>query len=218
MSYEDFTIEKVSDDFGLNIEENVDLFADVQDWKEFDPFFLNYMKNNIPLAGAIGTEKAKSEMIITPILIELRRICNQEISLFSGVKFGVDPSKGLNGFCDFLISGDRHQSYIKYPVMTIIEAKNENLKNGLGQCMAEMVAARIFNERTSNDFQNIYGAVTSGNQWKFLKLDDEANAYIDIEDYYIVNLGKIMGILLSAVAPKKINNNLVSDRGRQDER
>jgi transketolase C-terminal domain/subunit len=52
----------------------------------------------------------------------------------------------------------------------IVEAKNENIKGGLGQCVAEMVAAQIFNEREANAIDTIYGAVTTGEIWKFLKL------------------------------------------------
>jgi len=101
MSYEEFTLEQINSDFGLAIEENVSLFANVEG-VQLDEFFLRYLQNNIPLAVAIATEKAKSEMIIAPILIEMRRILNNQISLFSGVKFNVDNTRGLNGFCAFL--------------------------------------------------------------------------------------------------------------------
>jgi len=98
----------------------------------------------------------------------------------------------------FLVSRSRQQSFIKSPVIAIVEAKNENLKSGYAQCMAEMVAARIFNERGGNETENIFGAVTNGNQWKFLKFKKEA-IYIDCDDYYIINPEKIMGILISMV-------------------
>jgi hypothetical protein len=197
MSYEEFTLEQINSDFGLAIEENVSLFANVEG-VQLDEFFLRYLQNNIPLAVAIATEKAKSEMIIAPILIEMRRILNNQISLFSGVKFNVDNTRGLNGFCDFLVSRSRQQSFIKSPVIAIVEAKNENIKSGYAQCMAEMVAARIFNERGGNETENIFGAVTNGNQWKFLKFKKEV-IYIDCDDYYIINPEKIMGILISMV-------------------
>ena len=91
---------------------------------------MRYLNNNIPLAVAIGTEKAKSEMIIAPILIEMRRMLKNQISLFSGVKFNVNNTRGLNGFCDFLVSRSRQQSFIKSPVVAIVEAKNDNIKSG----------------------------------------------------------------------------------------
>ncbi|MEW6492948.1 MAG: hypothetical protein AB1589_10635 [Cyanobacteriota bacterium] len=204
MSYEEFNLEQISSDFDLEIEENVELFADIQEVK-LDEFFLKYLHNNIPLAVAISTEKAKSEMIIAPILIELRRMLNNQISLFSGVEFNVDSTRGLNGFCDFLISRSRQQSFIKSPVVAIVEAKNDNIKSGYAQCMAEMIAAKIFNEREDKEFENIFGVVTNGNQWKFLKLNEDV-IYIDLNDYYIISPEKIMGILISMVKPESINS------------
>jgi hypothetical protein len=204
MSYEEFNLEQISSDFGLAIEENVELFADIQE-VQLDEFFLRYLHNNIPLAVAISTEKAKSEMILAPILIELRRMLNNQISLFSGVKFNVDSTRGLNGFCDFLISRSRQQSFIKSPVVAIVEAKNDNIKSGYAQCMAEMIAAQIFNEREGKEIENIFGVVTNGNQWKFLKLNKDV-IYIDLNDYYIISPEKIMGILISMVKPESINS------------
>ena len=204
MSYEEFNLEQISSDFGLAIEEDFELFADIQE-VQLDEFFLRYLHNNIPLAVAISTEKAKSEMIIAPILIELRRMLNNQISLFSGVKFNVDSTRGLNGFCDFLISRSRQQSFIKSPVVAIVEAKNDNIKSGYAQCMAEMIAAKIFNEREGKEFENIFGVVTNGNQWKFLKLNKDT-IYIDLNDYYIISPEKIMGILISMAKPESINS------------
>ncbi len=103
-------------------------------------------------------------MIIAPILIEMRHILKNQISLFSGVKFNVDTSRGLNGFCDFLISLSRQQSFLKAPVVAIVEAKNDNIKSGYAQCMAEMIAARIFNEREGKEVKLISRMVTNGNQ------------------------------------------------------
>ena len=204
MSYEEFNLEQISSDFGLVIEENIELFADIQE-VQLDEFFLRYLHNNIPLAVAISTEKAKSEMILAPILIELRRMLNNQISLFSGVKFNVDSTRGLNGFCDFLISRSRQQSFIKSPVVAIVEAKNDNIKSGYAQCMAEMIAAKIFNEREGKEVESIFGVVTNGNQWKFLKLNKDT-IYIDLNDYYIISPDKIMGILISMVKPESVNS------------
>jgi hypothetical protein len=197
MSYEEFTLEQIISNFGLAIEENIELFTDTPE-VQLDEFFLKYLHNNIPLAVAIGTEKAKSEMIIAPILIEMRRILKNQISLFSGVKFNVDTSRGLNGFCDFLISLSRQQSFIKSPVVAIVEAKNDNIKSGYAQCMAEMIAAKIFNEREGQELKFIFGVVTNGNQWKFLKLEQDV-IYLDLNDYYIVSPDKIIGILIAMI-------------------
>ena len=59
------------------------------------------LERNVPVALAIGTEKAKSEMIVGDVLLELREHFDRRISLFSGIDFSVDAEKGLTGVCDF---------------------------------------------------------------------------------------------------------------------
>ena len=156
------------------------------------------LKENVDLAVSISTGKARSEMIIAPILLEIRRKFNYEISLFSGSDFNVEPQRGLSGFCDFIISLSKEQLLIRAPVIAIVETKNENLKSGLGQCLAEMVAAQLFNEREGNKIKTIYGAVTIGTIWQFLKLEGQLVS-IDLSEYYIRDLKKILGILSSAI-------------------
>ena len=134
------------------------------------------------------------------MLVELKRLRHDQISLFSGVEFSVDPAQDLVGFCDFIVSLSRQQLYISAPAVIIFEAKNENIKGGLGQCLAAMVAARLFNEQEGQPLPQIYGAVTTGNQWKFLRLSGQT-AYIDLRDYYIDQLDIIMGILVGLVQP-----------------
>ncbi len=197
MAYSDFTINEVKEKFQLTIEEEVDIFCAVKEVK-ISAFLTELLKENIPLALAIYTEKARSEMIIAPVLIELRKMLDHRISLFSGVEFNVDKEKGLNGLCDYLISLSKEQLYISSPVVSIVEAKNDNLKSGLAQCMAEMVAVKIFNEQKGNRLKVIYGIVTTGSIWKFLMLEEVL--YIDVREYYIEQLDKIMGILLQIVA------------------
>ena len=77
----------------------------------------------------------------------------------------------------------------------VVEAKQENIPGGFGQCIAEMVAARIFNERAGNEIRTVYGAVTSGDNWKFLKLEGD-RVFIDLTQYQIAQLGKILGVLV----------------------
>ncbi len=135
MSYSDFTLSQLVKIFGLTINETIDLFAAVEEVESSD-YLAFYLKENIALAVAINTEKARSEMIIAPILLEVRRRLNYQVSLFSGVDFNVDNERGLNGVCDFLISRSAEQLFIRAPVITIVEAKNENIKTGFGQCVA----------------------------------------------------------------------------------
>lgn len=63
-----------------------------------------------------------------------------------------------------------------------------------------MRTAQIFNERESSTILQIYGAMTTGNQWKFLSLED-TTAYIDLKDHYLDRIDDITGILVGMVQP-----------------
>ena len=193
MAYSDLTLSKFKTSFDVYIEEDNNLFADIKPLEASEKLKSD-LKETAELALAINTEKARSEMIVLPILLEIRRRSNYQISLFSGTNFDVDIEKGLNGYCDFIISRSKKQLLINAPVTIIIEAKNENIKNGLGQCAGAMLAAQIFNQRKNNDISTIYGAVTTGDIWKFLKLES-SSLFIDLNNYYIKELGEILGIL-----------------------
>ena len=194
MSYSQFTtLEMIESNFGIKIADKVGIFDQIPE-SEYSDFLGQTLQDNIALALAINTEKARSELIVTPILVELRKHFNYQISFFSGKEFNIDPEKGLNGFCDFLISRSPEQLLIKTPVVALVEAKNDNLQNGLPQCMAEMIAARIFNERNNNNISVIYGVVTTGTNWKFLRLINQT-IEVDLNDYFIDRIGKIIGIL-----------------------
>ncbi len=195
MSYADFSIEDVKEQFNLRLEEGQDLYASVSP-VEVSSMLRETLAESVPLALAISTEKARSELIITPVLLEARRQVNHQASLFSGVDFNVDPEQGLRGVCDYLMSRSPEQLTIEAPVVAVVEAKNENMKAGIGQCLAEMIAARLFNQRKGRGLPAIFGVVTTGNNWKFLRLaGDTAN--VDLAEYHIKEVGRVVGILVS---------------------
>jgi hypothetical protein len=197
MAYSDFSLAKVSKTFELKILDAVNMFSAIPEL-ESSNFLVETLLYTVPLAISSNTEKARSEMIIAPILIELRKQLNSEISFFSGIDFTIDPEKGLNGNCDFLISRSPELLILTAPVIIIVEAKKENINGGLGQCVAEMLGARIFNEREGNDIPAIFGAVTSGTNWRFLKLKNQV-IEIDLTEYYLRDVNKILGILANSI-------------------
>jgi hypothetical protein len=202
MAYSSFSLSKVKADFSLSTDESQDLFAATPPLLPSDLLMVT-LREQIPLASAINTEKARSELVVMPVLMEVRRQLHHQIAIFSGTSFEVDPALGLEGRCDFILSRSPEQYYVTAPVLTIIEAKNESIPNGLGQCIATMVATRIFNQREGHAIDTLYGAVTTGNQWKFLKLAD-TTAFIDTSDYFINEIDKILGILVSTLQPVTI--------------
>jgi len=140
-------------------------------------------------------------MIVADVLIELREHFEHRISLFSGIDFNVDTENELTGVCDFLVSLSPNQYYLEAPVIILIEAKKDDLITGLGQCVAEMIAAQRFNTEKGNDIPCIYGAITTGINWLFLKLSGK-RLHIDMSAYMLERCDKILGILASMVSQK----------------
>jgi hypothetical protein len=198
MAFGDFIFPQVKDDLALTIDD-ADLYSNVRAVPLREEFASTVAEGTV-LALAINTEKARSEFIIAPILLELRRRLGGAFSLFSGVEFNVEPSKGLNGVCDFILSGSPRQSILTAPLVTIVEAKNDNLRSGLGQCIASMYAAQVFNQKAGDPVAIIHGVATTGTAWKFLKLMDKA-VTLDLKEYYVDDPGKILGVLEFLVRP-----------------
>jgi len=198
MPYSKFTLDELKQKFNIILTGNKGKFNNLPEVAP-SQFILEALEEYLPLAVAIGSEKARSELIVAPILVAMKKHLNKQISLFSGIEFNVDIELGLNGFCDFIISNSTQQFFIESPVIALVEAKNDNLKSGLAQCMAEMVAAQIFNQRQDNEISKIYGVITTGTVWQFLELEGEV-VVLDLQEYSVENLPKILGILTSFVS------------------
>ena len=200
MAYSNFTLETVRETFQLEMVQSTGLFSKTER-VEPSAELTKALGKKVPLAVAIGTEKAKSEMIVTDILVELREYFKQRISLFSGIDFNVDTENDLTGVCDFLVSLSPNQYYLESPVIILVEAKKDDLIIGLGQCVAEMIAAQRFNAEKGNDIPRVYGATTTGTNWLFLKLEGK-QLHIDMSAYALERCDKILGILASMVSQK----------------
>lgn len=198
MPYSKFTLDELKQKFNITLTGSKGKFNHLPEVAP-SQFLLEALEEYVPLAVAIGSEKARSELIVAPILVAIKKHLNKQISLFSGIEFNVDPELGLNGFCDFIISHSTQQFFIESPVIALVEAKNDNLKSGLAQCMAEMIGAQIFNQRQGNEISTIYGSITTGTVWQFLQLEGEA-VILDLQEYSVENLPKILGILTSFVS------------------
>src|SRR5712691_10092134 len=192
MAFSDFTFPQVQQDLGLIVNE-ADLFSPVPSIPLREDF-VTTLTDGATIALAVNTEKAKSEFIIAPVLLEVRRLCGGAVGLFSGVVLDVGPAKGLNGVCDFLLTKTAHQFILNAPIVTVVEAKNDNLRNGLGQCIASTYAAALYNQRAESPIHAVCGVVTTGSAWKFLRLTG-TTVTLDLKEYYIDNLGKLVGVL-----------------------
>ena len=198
MAYSDWTLETVVPAFQLEKIDTPGLFSEIEPVSPSE-YLTTGLAKKAPLATAIGTEKARSEMIVADVLVDLLEHSSRRISLFSGIDFNVDVENGLTGVCDFLVSLSPNQFYLEAPVIILVEAKNTDVKLGLGQCVAEMLAAQRFNAEKGNDIRCVYGASTTGIDWQFLKLREKC-LHIDMMTYQIAQCDKVLGILSNMVA------------------
>jgi hypothetical protein len=192
-SYSQFTYEDLTT---LNVKVRERKLFDHIEPVEASDFLKSLLEKN--LQRNLRTEKAKSELIIAPILNELEDRNNNLFGYYSGYNFDVDKKLGLKGFCDFILSFEPDSPIIEAPAFCIVEAKNDNLDTGVPQCVAEMYAAQIFNKKRGIDSPFIFGAVTFGFEWKFLRLENNL-ALLDTDIYYLVRLPELLGVLQQVV-------------------
>lgn len=199
MAYSEFSLQTVMDRFQLVVREETDRFATIPAVEAISPILQTLLNEQVPLAVAINTEKARSEFIVSNVLAELRRRFPDRVSLFSGVELDVEKSESLNGYCDFLVSLSAQQLVVSAPIIALVEAKNADLPAAWGQCAAEMIAAQRFNAKRGNTIPRVFGVVTSGTGWMFGFLE-EKTLVIDLKEYGIDEPERVLGILSSMVA------------------
>lgn len=193
MAYSNFTSRDLKETFGIVQEIKSDVFTNISPRKVSD-LLKQSLQRHTKMALSQGLEKARSEFIIAPILAELYDQAQNELSLFSGWELNIDAELGLIGRCDFLISRSSNQNYLESPIVVAVEAKQDDFRQGINQCIAEMIAARIFNERDGTGIEKIFGCVTTGDVWRFLMLDGKS-AIIEEKVFELSEIEQILGIL-----------------------
>jgi hypothetical protein len=151
------------------------------------------------------SEKSRSELLIMPLLLEVLAHNNYSFTIFSGENLDADVSQGLNGECDFILSQGEKSYTIQSPIFALVEAKQNIIENSLGQCVAQMVGAKIFNETDGRKINIIYGCVSNGTEWQFLKLENNT-IFIDDRLYFFNELSSILGILNKIVTVSLLDN------------
>jgi hypothetical protein len=192
MPYQNFTIETVARQFELKL---VNLpFCESLPSADPQPEFLTIFRQWFRLAETALSAKAKSELLVSPILAEVVQLTQKRVQLFSGEELNVDTDRGLDGVVDFLLSKSTTPYLIEAPIVMLVEADKEGLDLGWGECVAEMIAAQKFNTSKGNEISVMYGSVTNGRSWQFLKLEGK-NVTIDSHQYYVTPVERILGIL-----------------------
>ena len=194
MSYADFTLESVDKILGVT-PQPADLFPSLA------PLSVPGWLREVLAKGmqlSLLSEKARSEFIVVPILLASRELSHDAVAIYSGQRLDVDPEQGLVGECDFILAATPPLPLLRAPLVTIVEAKKNDIEGGLGQCVAQMIAARLFNEQAGKASFQIFGCVTTGEDWQFLRLETAAVS-IDRARYYIDNVGAILAVLQAMI-------------------
>lgn len=195
MSYSQFAFDDLERDFGI-IPASESLFGAVE--PVHPPVWLAEVLargSRLPLLS----EKARGELIVMPVLQACRELTGDEVLIYSGVRLDVAPEKGLAGECDFILARTPPVLALRPPLLTMVEAKKGDIEMGFGQCAAQMVGARTFNEQAGID-QPVYGCITSGEVWQFLRLAGNVLT-LEPKRQYIDDPASIIGMVLKCVAP-----------------
>ncbi len=136
------------------------------------------------------TEKAKSERLVSPILMEVVQWFQNNVTLFSGEEININSNDDLAGPCDFFFGLYPLSPYLDTPIISIAEAKDEDLEWGIAQCAAQLYAAHLLNQQEGKELPVLYGCATDGVEWQFLKFE---NGTFYIEPRPITDLPQILG-------------------------
>jgi hypothetical protein len=193
MAYSDFTLSDLEEQFGVKHQRKRLQFAS----KPIKPSEKLRFELDESTEMPIKSEKARSEWIVVPILKELRLLNNKFFTIYSGDNLVGDKEKGLQGECDFILSKDTKSYEVSVPIFQLVEAKRNDLEEGIKQCSAQLVGARMYNERKGVRIEKLYGCTTTGDDWQFIEYSDKL--YIDDRKYYLVEIDELLGIFQSII-------------------
>jgi hypothetical protein len=191
MSYSDFTLESVTRLLGV-VTRPAELFPDLQPIAVPGWLQETLARGTQGIQLSLISEKSRSEFIVAPILLASRELSGNRFVIYSGQRLDIDPEKGLVGECDFILSATEPVLPLQAPIATVVEAKKNDIEGGLGQCIAQMVAADRFNRSAGRDGLHVFGCVTTGEAWQFARLAD-SEALLEQRRYYIDRVELILG-------------------------
>jgi hypothetical protein len=198
MGYGDYTLDSFLSQFDISIVQ-APLFAQFQPVEPTD-----WLRDTLRKGRSIAlfSEKSRSEFIVAPVLLSCQEMIKDECCVYSGIRLDVDAEKGLRGECDFIVARTSPTPTLQAPFLIVVEAKKNDIEEGLGQCAAQMIAARLFNERHKKELDQIYGCVTTGEAWQFLRLR-QRELLVDSDRYYISQITTILGILMLLLSDRR---------------
>jgi hypothetical protein len=208
MAYSDFTASELTKKFGIKFRAE-NLFPMIQPIQP-SQWLIESLKRGQNLG--FGSEKSRSERLVTPVLLELSDLYHNLFSIYSGMNLDIDEKLGLRGECDFIFSFSRVQDFVTAPIFCITEAKKQDVEHGTIQCAAQLIGAKRFNdaENTDNLIKNLYGACTTGVEWRFLRYEGN-EIIIDEKRYLISDLANLLGVFHNIIEQTKPVPNMLGN-------
>ncbi|MEZ4605958.1 MAG: hypothetical protein R2865_03910 [Deinococcales bacterium] len=169
MAYRDFSLAQVIKSFDLK-EGFANLFPAVKALS-LSAWLKTTLDISLKLAFSSSSEKARSEFIISPILLELSQKTQIAWQFFQVRGSMLMKARDLRVSVIFSAKGPLSLS-LQQPFIAVIEAKRNDIREGLGQCVAQMLGMSEFNQREGFEgLHYLYGCVTTGEDWQFLRLE-----------------------------------------------
>jgi hypothetical protein len=197
MAYSDFTLEGVGHLLGIT-SRPADLFPNSVPAAAPPWLTESLARGGQGIHLSLISEKSRSEFVVAPVLLAGRELSGDRFAIYSGQRLDVDPSRGLTGECDFILAASEPVLPLRAPIAVVVEAKKNDIEGGLGQCVAQMFAADQFNQAAGRAGSSVFGCVTSGEVWQFLKLVGQ-EALMDRRRYYIDSVDHILGVIRAIV-------------------
>ncbi len=189
MPFTDFTLDTIRSDLGLTLTPTA-LFPSAPPVPA--PAWLVEALARAQRVHPARSEKARSEAVISPVLMAAAELGSPPLVVHSGERLDVDAARKLNGEADYIVARSPPVPFLQAPLLAVVEAKKLDIDAGLGQCIAQMEAARLFNLKAGNEI-TVYGCVTTGEVWQFLRHDITAIA-LDTNRYAVQQLDLLLGV------------------------
>ncbi|MGB5917258.1 MAG: hypothetical protein WBG63_20510 [Phormidesmis sp.] len=176
MSYNSFSLQSVVNQFELKYLGSDLVFPTVlpalpPNAEPALDFLTQQLNRDADIARRNPGDQAKSAFIIAPVLATLRQI--HQVGIHAGVQIDVSTLENLTGECDFLVTLSDELEIVEAPVLVVVQAKKSVMSEGVGRCVAEMVAAQRFNQVSGLPPLPVFGCVTNGLSWRFLQLSGD---------------------------------------------
>ena len=176
-----FDIEDILADLGCQFDRanlvlpTIDLTLDLRELQEQLSDGIQYV--------SITSEQARREFLIAPVIRTVCRQTKQQVK----VEYPITVSQWLKGTLDYYFRD-----------LLVIEAKRDNLENGFTQLAAELIA---LDQWTTSDRPILYGAVTTGNDWRFGMFNRSTRCVTqDLKLYRVPEeLGQLVSILVGLI-------------------